>query len=287
MIPTYNGSRWLGETLAAATSQTHRNLRILVSDDASTDSTPDLVHRAAAADPRIELIRTGGRSRWIGNTNHLLDHLEGDSDYACFLMHDDLIVPEYVETLLAALRAHPSPAVAYGDMVPFSEHGVAPALRSVAMHRMRSRVGRCLAVIAERHWTVALRGLAPVSLFRSVPRPRLHGGGEYGADGPWIAALGLCAAFIRVPRPLYFKRNHGAGVTSGWRRTPHTALELTRSYGEIVSEVALTRSERVAIHGALALRRGLLRVGVDKSRLRLPLGRRNGLEPGVAKPQRP
>lgn len=263
MVPTYNGAPWIRDTLASATAQTHRRLRILVSDDRSTDGTRDLVARAADADPRIQLIETSGRLRWVGNTNHLLDHIEGD--YACFLMHDDLIVEDYVATLLAAVKAQSSPAVAYGDMQPFSEEGLCPPWRSALMQHARHRVTRCIAVLLERYWTVALRGLAPVSVLHQAPRPRVHGRGEYGADGPWIAALALCASFVRVPQVLYFKRRHDTGVTAGWRRTRPTAAELTRSYQQIVREVPLTRRERAVIDTVLAARLAVVRAGVAKS----------------------
>lgn len=268
MIPTYNAAQWIEATLAAATAQTHKNLRILVSDDRSTDRTPELVSKAAAMDPRIHLIETSGRLRWVGNTNHLLDHLDGD--YACFLMHDDLIVEDYVTTLLTALFAQPSMAIAYGDMLPFSDDGLGTPLASMLMHRASHRLARCVAVLVERHWTVALRGLAPVRLLREAPRPRVHLEGEYGADGPWIAALALYASFIRVPEVLYYKRSHDTGVTSGWRRTGATAAELTHSYRQILREVPVTALERATIEAALAARLAMVRTGIAKSSFRLP-----------------
>jgi hypothetical protein len=201
--------------------------------------------------------------RWVGNTNHLLDHVQGD--YACFLMHDDLITEDYVATLLAAVKTRSSPAIAYGDMQPFSQDGLGAPLRSVLMHRARGRTARCIAVLLERHWTVALRGLAPVSVLRQAPRPRVHTRGEYGADGPWIAGLALFASLIRVPQVLYFKRKHETGVTAGWERTLTTAAELTRSYQQILREVPLTRGERAAIETALAFRLAVVRAGLAKS----------------------
>jgi glycosyltransferase involved in cell wall biosynthesis len=263
MIPAYNGVRWLPQTLAAATGQTHRNIRVLVSDDGSTDGTPELVASVAASDPRVRMISTSGRRRWVGNSNHLIDNVEGD--YACFLMQDDLIVDDSVATLLRALRSHEGPAVAYGDAVPFSERGLEPAWRSMMMHRAGGPVARCLSVIAERHWAVALRGLAPVALLKATPRLRVHDAGEYGADGPWVAALALRAAFIRVPEVLYYKRSHDTGVTADWRHSASTASSLTRSYMEMISEMPLNWWEIVAIRTALAARLGVVKLGLRKS----------------------
>jgi hypothetical protein len=127
---------------------------------------------------------------------------------------------------------------------------------------------------------VALRGLAPVQTLKSAPRPRVHGGDEYGADGPWIAALAMHLRFIRVPQVLYFKRNTDVGVTSGWRRTRQTAADLTRSYAEILREIPTRWWERAAIESALAARLAIVRLGAAKVHLPVPGGGPTHVTPG-------
>lgn len=56
VIPAYNASRTIGETLRSAAAQTHAELEILVVDDGSTDETPDIIRSHAAADGRIRLL---------------------------------------------------------------------------------------------------------------------------------------------------------------------------------------------------------------------------------------
>lgn len=57
VIPAYNASRTIEETLESVINQTHSNLEILVVDDGSTDGTMEIAKSFAARDPRIQLIR--------------------------------------------------------------------------------------------------------------------------------------------------------------------------------------------------------------------------------------
>jgi glycosyltransferase involved in cell wall biosynthesis len=57
LIPAYNAAKTIGETLASATAQSHRELEIIVVDDGSTDATADIVRRAASEDLRIMLLQ--------------------------------------------------------------------------------------------------------------------------------------------------------------------------------------------------------------------------------------
>jgi glycosyltransferase involved in cell wall biosynthesis len=56
VIPAYNASRTIAETLESVISQTHGNLEILVVDDGSTDGTPAIVEAFAARDQRVRPI---------------------------------------------------------------------------------------------------------------------------------------------------------------------------------------------------------------------------------------
>ena len=44
LVATYNGERYLDQTLAAIEHQTYANIEVLVRDDASSDSTAAIAH---------------------------------------------------------------------------------------------------------------------------------------------------------------------------------------------------------------------------------------------------
>ena len=53
VMTAYNAAWSLPDTLASIAAQTVRDIRLIVVDDGSTDETPLILARAAAADPRI------------------------------------------------------------------------------------------------------------------------------------------------------------------------------------------------------------------------------------------
>lgn len=56
-IPVYNGEKWLEFTVNSMSEQTFEDLDILIVDNASSDRTPDICARLAAADSRVRYIR--------------------------------------------------------------------------------------------------------------------------------------------------------------------------------------------------------------------------------------
>jgi glycosyltransferase involved in cell wall biosynthesis len=70
IIPAFNASRWIGETLNCAQRQTLRDLEIIVVDDGSTDATAAIVMRHAERDARVRLLEISnsgvGAARNVG-----------------------------------------------------------------------------------------------------------------------------------------------------------------------------------------------------------------------------
>ena len=44
-LPVYNGETYLGESLEALLGQSYEDFELVISDNASTDGTPDICHR--------------------------------------------------------------------------------------------------------------------------------------------------------------------------------------------------------------------------------------------------
>ena len=43
IMPTYNGSKWVGQTIKSILRQTCKNFELIVSDDCSTDNTLEII----------------------------------------------------------------------------------------------------------------------------------------------------------------------------------------------------------------------------------------------------
>ena len=99
IIPAWNAERYLEATLESLLGQSHRNLRILVVDDGSTDSTPLILERIHRADPRLQYwtVPNGGPAK---ARNFALDRLPPETNYVMFLDADDLLLEDAVSYAL-------------------------------------------------------------------------------------------------------------------------------------------------------------------------------------------
>jgi glycosyltransferase involved in cell wall biosynthesis len=107
LLCTYNGAEFLSEQLASIERQTHRNWRIIASDDGSIDSTPAILTAFAEAhrgDERME-IRHGPRRGPAANFLSLATDPRIAGDYFAFCDQDDIWFPEKLERALAWLTS--------------------------------------------------------------------------------------------------------------------------------------------------------------------------------------
>ncbi|ELS53727.1 glycosyltransferase family 2 protein [Streptomyces viridochromogenes] len=102
-VIVYNDAERLPRAVESVRRQTHANIEIIISDDHSTDETPDVARRLASLDPRIRHLRlpenSGGCS---APRNRALETAR--APYVMFLDSDDELPDDAVELLLAAHR---------------------------------------------------------------------------------------------------------------------------------------------------------------------------------------
>lgn len=102
VIPTWNGRGLLHLPLDSLRVQTHRDLEVIVVDDASTDDTCEWVQ---AHHPGVRLVRLDANRGFPGAVNAGLRASTGD---AVALLNNDAAADErWLEEIQAALEAHP------------------------------------------------------------------------------------------------------------------------------------------------------------------------------------
>lgn len=108
-IPTLNRDYCVGRAVESALAQTSPDVEILVSDNGSTDTTPEVLARYR--DPRL---RTYRRDVTISATDHH-DFLVGAASGEIFvgLSDDDWLEPDFAARVLDLFRHHPELSFAY------------------------------------------------------------------------------------------------------------------------------------------------------------------------------
>jgi glycosyltransferase involved in cell wall biosynthesis len=125
-LPVYNGAPYLADTLDEWLAQDYPDFRLVVSDNASTDETPDILADYQARDPRIQVTRRDATVSASENFNGLARQAE--SSYFAWSACDDQREPSYLRKLVQVLDANPDVVLAYSQCEHMKE-GDEPAKR--------------------------------------------------------------------------------------------------------------------------------------------------------------
>lgn len=115
IVPNYNYGRFLGQCVASVLSQSHRDLRVLIIDNASTDNSIEIAERLQAADQRVEIVRNSTNIGAQGSFNKGISLAR--ADYMMFLCADDWLPPDAVRSAITALDRTPAAQYAVGSEI--------------------------------------------------------------------------------------------------------------------------------------------------------------------------
>lgn len=117
ILPVYNGENYLRFAIESVLKQSFQDFELIVVDDGSKDSTPEVARGYG------ERVRYVGQENTgvAGAFNHGLRVAEGK--YISWLSHDDVFLPEKLEKQVAALEGHEGPAVCYTDIQMIGSRG--------------------------------------------------------------------------------------------------------------------------------------------------------------------
>lgn len=101
IIPVYNTKGYLQECLNSLATQSFSKFEVILIDDGSTDGSADICREMAAKDPRFKLISQSNRGQSAAR-NMGMDAASGQ--YIGFVDSDDIVHPDYLATMLKAMR---------------------------------------------------------------------------------------------------------------------------------------------------------------------------------------
>ena len=103
-MPVFNGEAKLAAALESLLSQSYGCFRLIVSDNASTDATPEICKAFAARDPRITYVRQDHNIGADGNFDFVL--AQAQSEYFMWAAADDTRSLDFIECNMRFLEQH-------------------------------------------------------------------------------------------------------------------------------------------------------------------------------------
>jgi glycosyltransferase involved in cell wall biosynthesis len=228
-LPVYNGERYLRDALASLLRQDFQDFELIISDNASTDGTPEICRQFANRDRRVRYFRNDANIGANPNFNRTLELAR--APLFRWAAHDDLVEPTYLSSCISMLESSPR-AVLCHSLVQI----IGPDSEPLGVYdASKFRVGsydvaeRFAGLILTRHLCTDIFGLVRTEALRQV-----GGLADYfGSDRATLAALGLIGRIVHVQAPLHRNRLH-----------PHRyslAVRPTRQRGKASSSVTPRR----------------------------------------------
>lgn len=232
-MAAYNAQDYLAECLDSLTGQTLRDIQIVCIDDASTDSTPDILKRYAAADDRFRILECSRNSGQAVARNMGIGVAEGE--YITMVDADDKLSADALERAVSVLDANPETGSVLLGLTYFDENGSYP-------YPMRSdkRVWSGQeAFELSLDWSIHGLYVSRTELFRQWPYDtscRLY------SDDNTTRMHYLNSGTVRICDGIYYYRQHGGSMTNSMSALRLDLLEANTSMARQLREGNQDRS---------------------------------------------
>ncbi|CAN5398396.1 glycosyltransferase family 2 protein [soil metagenome] len=201
VMATYNGSKYLPEQLDSLLAQSWKNIRILVSDDGSTDNTLEILNEYGIRFPGLFFVEQNPVTLGpIGNFVRLMERTT--ADYVAFCDQDDIwLTGKLAQCMVSMLhieieKGHGVPVLVYTDMKLTSSDGTTQAESHWEKAGIRPRGASFKNLLAQNLVTgctmLANRALINLAIPMPVKRVMMH---DY-----WLA---LIASAFGVLHPIH------------------------------------------------------------------------------------
>ena len=209
VVPVYNVEEFLEPCLDSLAAQTFDDLEVVMVNDGSTDSSPEIAEAYAKRDPRFKLVhRANGGLSAARNTG--IGHATGD--YLAFVDSDDVVLPDAYEKMVGSLEKTGSD-FATGNVLRLTEGETQPArfLRKTFREtRLKTHITKFRPLLADRTaWNKVFRRSFWDAHGLTFPEGRIN------EDIPVILPLHFAAKAVDVVSdPVYLWRFRRTGELS-------------------------------------------------------------------------
>jgi glycosyltransferase involved in cell wall biosynthesis len=237
-LPVYNGEKYVAESLEALLGQSFTDFELIISDNASTDSTGDICRRYEKQDSRVRYFRQPRNIGLAPNHNFVAEKARGE--LFKWGSNDDLYARDLLERCIDALDKYPDVVLAHSWTAKVDDLGTMTEAFKYPLNTASPRAPERFRSLLFVSGGDDDYGVIRTEVLRRTAMKESY----HHADRTIIAELALHGRFYQVPDWLYFRREHpgqsgGASmrrrcVNMDPRRADRLRHPAVRLYGEYV-----------------------------------------------------
>lgn len=127
LMPAYNAEKYIADSIQSIRNQTFKDFELIISDDASTDRTWEIIHKFKRKDKRIKIFRNNKNQYIAVNRNILVKHSKGK--YIAWQDADDISINDRLQSQYDFMENNPGVGILGGFLQFFNEHGMTTVRR--------------------------------------------------------------------------------------------------------------------------------------------------------------
>jgi glycosyltransferase involved in cell wall biosynthesis len=141
-LPVYNGEKFLQKKIESLLKQTNKDFELIISDNASTDSTPIICQEYVLKDKRISYFRQEKNIGAIQNFRFVLE--KAKADYFAWTAVDDIILPDFFEKNIRILDSRKNIVCSISQVDHYGERteSLKPRLDDSLLTRFMKKIKR-------------------------------------------------------------------------------------------------------------------------------------------------
>lgn len=274
-MPVYNGEKYIAQALESFLKQTYTELELIISDNGSTDRTPEICEAFSRRDTRIRYMRSDRNRGASWNFNNVFQLAHGE--YFKWAAHDDCCAPDYLAKCVEVLDRDDQIVLCHSGtklidrwgkpvIEKIGENTTEAAFSSMTRAERTRRLDSPRA--RDRFWDVIVNTRLCFEVFGLIRRHALENssliGPYYGSDKVLLAELALRGRFHVIAEDLFLRRCHSdqSSILKGKLRqswiNPHPTnymkapeIRCFIGYCRALWTAQLGIVDRIGCHGAL------------------------------------
>lgn len=114
VLPSYNGEKFIRQSISSIMNQTYSDWELILIDDGSEDSTAQIMEEYCSRDVRITCVHNGSNQKLPNSLN--IGFSLACGEYLTWTSDDNVYRSDAIETMVRCLEKHPQYGMVYSDM---------------------------------------------------------------------------------------------------------------------------------------------------------------------------
>ena len=122
-LPVYNGQKYVAAAIESHLSQSFGDFNLVISDNASTDATPDICADYVRKDNRVKYYRSPENRGILWNHRRVLQAVESPDQFFRWAGADDVLEPGLLQSMVTVLDSRPEVEAVIPDTKNIDDNG--------------------------------------------------------------------------------------------------------------------------------------------------------------------